>query len=363
MNNFVELNWRSILRFHFPSGYTVSSEHLIRNLNLQGAKIAYQCIRGVVNNLIEPDLRILGFPNRHPYSYDRPEVVYSVADNFVHNSGKYKIGYTMLEVNGIPQHWVKNCNLMNEIWVPSHFNYETFRNSGVTVPIHVMPLGIDPNVFYPKPITTPDDNFTFLYVMCWQDRKKPNHLIEAFLKAFEGKKDVVLLCKINSTPNINVYEEMKKLGIPELGTKIKIIQNPSFTHHQMASLYNSVDCLIHPTRGEGWGMPILEALACGIPAIATAWGGQTDFLNENTGYPIRVKKLVETNSTDLHYKGFSWAEPDLDHMIELMQFVYANREAVRAQSIKTASKIIKQWTWTKSAQQIISRLKSLGYSS
>ncbi len=50
----------------------------------------------------------------------------------------------MLEVNGLPQEWVRQANLMDEVWVPSRFNKETFQLSGVRVPIHVIPLGVDP---------------------------------------------------------------------------------------------------------------------------------------------------------------------------------------------------------------------------
>ena len=55
----------------------------------------------------------------------------------------------MLETDGIPAEWVRQANLMDEVWCPSHFNVKTFRDSGVTRPIHAIPLGIDPGYFNP----------------------------------------------------------------------------------------------------------------------------------------------------------------------------------------------------------------------
>ena len=55
----------------------------------------------------------------------------------------------MLETTGIPDEWVRQANMMDEIWVPSSFNVSTFRESGVTVPIYTIPLGIDYNFFNP----------------------------------------------------------------------------------------------------------------------------------------------------------------------------------------------------------------------
>jgi glycosyltransferase involved in cell wall biosynthesis len=63
-------------------------------------------------------------------------------------------------------------------------------------------------------------------------------------------------------------------------------------------LYAAVDCFVLPTRGEGWGLPIFEAMAMGLPVIATNWSGQVDFMNENNAFPIRVDKLVPSWGSD-----------------------------------------------------------------
>ena len=92
----------------------------------------------------------------------------------------------MLEVTGLPQEWVDGCNSMDEVWVPASFNVETFRDSGVRVPIRVMPLGVDVDYFHPS-ITgfRPSDRFTFLSVFEWGERKAPEVLLRAFAEEFK----------------------------------------------------------------------------------------------------------------------------------------------------------------------------------
>ncbi len=100
-------------------------------------------------------------------------------------------------------------------------------------------------------------------------------------------------------------------------------------------------------------------MACGIPTIATEWSAQKDFINEETGYPIRVKEIVPASSGHIHYDFFNWAEPDFDHRVDLMRYVYENRDAAKERSQKIATEIISRWTWDHMAEKILSRLAQM----
>ena len=139
----------------------------------------------------------------------------------------------MLETTGIPKEWVKQCNMMEEVWVPSHFNEETFRDSGVKVPIHVIPLGIDPSYYSPNIVSYKNhDKYTFLSVFEWGERKAPEILLKGFSKAFKKTDNVVLICKvINNDGGINIDEEIRKLNLPKNGPEIIFLYNTKFADY------------------------------------------------------------------------------------------------------------------------------------
>src|SRR5262249_39933676 len=121
------------------------------------------------------------------------EGVYGQADVFHRNRGAYRGGFSMLETDRIPADWVAHCNAMDEVWVPSRMNEQAFRESGVTRPLHVMPLGYDPAYFHPQIESHREaSRFTFLSIFEWGERKAPEVLLRAFTDEFSANEDVAL---------------------------------------------------------------------------------------------------------------------------------------------------------------------------
>lgn len=357
--------WHSLVEGR--SGYAVSAKNFMIALENQGVDVRYRYVYGKNTPIpygesgVSDDYRI-NVLRKRKFLKNYPQVVYGVADVFHKNSGRYKIGYTMLETTGIPADWVRECNRMDEIWVPSEFNARTFVQSGVKVPVYVMPLGVDCN-YYNRSIVSykKSSKYTFLSIFEWGERKAPEVLLKAYSKAFSGKDDVVLICKVNNgDSSISVENEVRKLDLPVDGPEIVFLHNTDFDDYEMPALYRSCDCFVTATRGEGWGMPILEAMACGLPVIATDWSAQSDFLNENNGYPVKVDRLVDAKAKCIYYEGFQWAQADEEHLIQRMRYVYENQEAAAGMGI-TASEYVKQrFTWDKAAEKMIARLKEIG---
>lgn len=358
------LAWNSIV--NFPSGYAVSAKNMMLALDDLNVDIRYKYVYGpgtpfpVEEKKVSDNYRMNIICQRQ-FSDEIPQVVYGQGDVFKRNTGKYKIGFTMLETTGIPQEWVRQANLMDEVWVPSTFNVKTFKDSGVTVPIYVIPLGIDPNYFNPRIKSyKKHSKYTFLTVFEWGERKAPEKILRAFSKAFSKKDDVLLICKVfNNDGSVNVEHEIQKLNLPKDGPDIIFLYNCKIDDYQMPTLYRSADCFVLPTRGEGWGMPILEAMACGLPVIATNWSSQVDFMNENNSYPLNVKKLIDAQAKCPYYKGFQWADPDEEHLIYLMQHVFKNQEEARLKGTEASKQALEKWTWNNSAEKICERLRAI----
>ncbi len=359
-----EMAWHSIV--NFPSGYAVSAKNLMLSLDKKDVRITYKYVygKGTPFPVEEPetsDNYIVNIIREREFNSMCPQVVYGQGDVFCKNTGKYKIGFTMLETTGIPTEWVRQSNMMDEVWVPSQFNVETFRNSGVTVPIYTIPLGVDDDFFNPQIKSyKKHDRYTFLSIFEWGERKAPEILLRAYSKAFKKDDNVLLVCKIfNNDGSIDVEKEIEKLNLPEDGPEIMIIYNQKIADYQMPNLYASADCFVLPTRGEGWGMPILEAMACGLPTIATYWSAQTEFMTKENSYPLDIEGLIPAEAKCPYYKGFDWANPSEKHLVELLRYVYENQDEARKKGMLAAEDVKKKWTWDKAAEKIMDRLNEI----
>jgi glycosyltransferase involved in cell wall biosynthesis len=317
--------------------------------------------------LAEPEMSdqcMINVVRQRPFAENEIEVVYAQGDVFHRNTGKYKIGYTMLETDHIPKEWAEAANRMDEVWVPSSFNATTFRESGVHKPIHVIPLGVDPDYFNPAIDSfRASDDFTFLSVFEWGERKAPEILLKAFNDEFRRKEKVTLMVKtINMDGGVDIVSQVKKLKLKSAGGRIVFSLNEKVPTYQLGAMYRSADCFVLATRGEGWGMPILEAMACGLPVIATDWSSQCDFMNAENAYPIRVERLVPAVAKCPYYQGFQWAEPSYEHLRQLMRHVYENREEARSKGARASRDAHAQWTWDRAAGKILERLKVISAS-
>ncbi|QTE30228.1 glycosyltransferase [Pengzhenrongella sicca] len=353
----VDVRWRSVA--HSPLGYAVGSRQLMEQLHYQDVRVSFENAYGATEPPTGHAL-IDDFMVREPRDSKAIRVSYSQADAFKRRSTGHEVGYTMLEVTGLPKTWVDGCNAMDEVWVPASFNVDTFRSSGVTVPIQVMPLGVD-DVYFNTQIKGEriSEAFTFLSVFEWGERKAPEVLLRAFAQEFSRKENVMLLLSVfNRDPSIDVRAEIAKLDLPKTA-RIVVMINPEFAGYQMGSLYRSADCFVLPTRGEGWGQPVLEAMACGLPVIATGWSGVTDFLDEEVGFPLEYS-MAPAEARCVYYDGFDWAEPDKDHLQARMREVVNGSDVAKKRGALAAQRVTDQFTWRHSAERIATRLREIG---
>ncbi len=291
---------------------------------------------------------------------------------------KYYVGYTTFETDSIPNTWVDSCNQMDEIWVPSTFNQKTFSKAGVNPEkIFVIPHGVNPSLFnfenvkpiiYGKPA-----GFTFLSIFEFTNRKGWDVLIRAYLEEFKPSEDVRLIIKTHRGAAVLKKDKgsvkdilnnyISSIGFNPEDTPPIIVVEEAIPLEQMSSFYRMANAFILPTRGEGWGIPLAEAMLMGLPAIATRWGGQLDFMNDDNSYLINTEGLVSVGQEQIRdnpfYTGHNWAEPSVKHTRRLMRFVFENRQKAINTGNKAREDILNNWTHIHAARKISKRISAI----
>jgi hypothetical protein len=141
---------------------------------------------------------------------------------------------------------------------------------------------------------------------------------------------------------------------------MSFLVNLEFPHYQLPTLYRSTDCFVSAGRGEGWDMPLMEAMACGLPSIVTDWGAHTMFADDSISYPLRIQGTVPAVAKCPYYRGFAWADPDVEHFRYLLRHVYENRDEARQKGLAAARTMAERWSWRAAAERIVQRLEAIG---
>jgi glycosyltransferase involved in cell wall biosynthesis len=152
-------------------------------------------------------------------------------------------------------------------------------------------------------------------------RKNVSRVVELFRRAFPSEPGVRLRVKITpNSPSVQTH------GDP----RIEVI-DAHLSPAELAEWYRSLDAFVNASAGEGFGLHLLEAMACGVPLISSTFGGVGAFFDGRVGYEVRFRPAGAWNSV---YRG-TWSEPDGDEMVRQMRRVY--RHPFEARELGAAS--------------------------
>jgi glycosyltransferase involved in cell wall biosynthesis len=289
----------------------------------------------------------------------------------------HRIIYTMMETEIVHPDMIRLMNEnYEECWTPTHWNAQTFRQSGLHLPINVMPLGIDPAVFAPNLpakmpqatlMTTHDfgktetpSGFVFVYVFQPSFRKGLDFLLRAFEEAFFADREVGLLL------GTTAYALSESRILPNRDIKARVwALSGKYTERDLAGMYRACKAYVCTSRGEGWNLPVCEAAACGLPVIVPRTSVHPEMVPSGYGLFFdqdEYRVFPEARKTSPWFEGIPFphygasAHKMLVDILRTMKKEYAAAQAIGK---RYSAYVRSKYTWGTSARLIGERLKAI----
>lgn len=358
-----------------PSGYAETVRQVALGLERCGVRVRLEphAWGSAPLHLEEACRRALEAMTKRPGG-GGPVLFITIPENFHKIAGRRSIGWTMLETDRISAAWVDCCNAMDEIWVPTLFNRDTFTASGVnSAKVHVMPLGVDPVHLLDhgrRPPSPKSGRYTFLANGEWVPRKGFDILIRAYCETFSDSDCVTLIIKAFDNTRYEpagqaIQAEIERIASRTAGDRAPRIDfvPAILSPQEMAALYAAADCYVLPTRGEGWNHPALEAAAHRLPIITTRWSGHLDFVHDGNSYLIPIDGFEAVPAfggpNDRVYAGSRWAIPSLAGTKHLLRHVFEQRDEAARRGFR-AHLTARRLTWQAALGRVMTRLCSPG---
>jgi len=280
---------------------------------------------------------------------------------YFHDAFGIPFAFFLHEGTKLPDGWSHQLNQMKKVFVPSKATKNLFKWNGVGVPIVVIPYGVS-DIYHPKEFPPEEQlgDFTFLSVNSWtglpNDRKGTDLLIKAFNEEFNLEEPVKLVLKIGTFWDPQ-KPEFYMAGIKHLtGEENKnILFNSEYaTEADLAEYYQKSSVFVAPTRGEAFGLTILNAKACGMPVIVTKDrnSGHMDFCDDDSTLFIDSDG-VEQADPRFYCEGNMWAKPNLESLKKQMRYAFENYQYLKEIAVAHSEIIREKYTWKKTAEKLV----------
>ena len=263
------------------------------------------------------------------------------------------------EESGFPLEWAKKFNEnLNGITCNSAHVEKILVDSGVTVPVVTTGCGVDhweritPDLDY----VVDGKEFRFLHVSSCFPRKGVDLLLEAFGMAFTSDDDVTLIIKTFTNPHNNIDEQLAQARAANIRYPDVQVIFGDLNDSQLKSLYEKCSVLVAPSKAEGFGLPLAEAMLCGLPVITTNWGGQLDFCTHTNSWLVDY----EFERAQTHFGLFAsvWAKANVRSLSEAMRSAYGATLSERSAMAQEGRKrLLEQFRWSDATSRTVSAVR------
>lgn len=300
---------------------------------------------GMSRDLIKDELRRIGIQMQEDYRKQKVGLLYSYPYGITQLKNDVRIIYTMFESDEIPMDWPEYLQAADEVLVPSKWCSDVFKKAGIRTT--VVPLGYNDRVFKYVHRDLPVEHkepFTFIHYDSFNVRKGFFEVLEAFSQEFKKNEPVKLILKTvrpetpvpivkAEYPNVEVMKGMMDEG-------------------ELLDLLSKCHCMVYPSRGEGFGITPLEAMATGIPAIVPNAHGISEYFNPNYMLEVKVKeKIPALYAKFKNQPAGQMVVCDIKDLRKQMRYAFNHQEEMRELG-RQASDYAKHFTYQRSAEAL-----------
>lgn len=300
---------------------------------------------------------------RHMGMYRMPNKIGCVMslpyDQHIHNHQSVtRVVVTQFETNKIPEKHISNVNIADHLILTSSWQPKVWKKCGINIPISVMTPGVDTDFFAYKQRHR-DGIFRVLLLGAITGRKNPLGAIRIFRAASEGRSNWRFVIKTRKTDAIdNIRRAIA--NDPRMSLEVED-SHPDI----VLKYYHGNDCLLWPSKGEGVGLPPLEAMATGMELVCSDNSGMSDYVHDAICYPIRTSHMESASGAD----GFSreyidafgdvgdWWVPDEHHAVAQLQKCYQAWSDGRGKGTIAAEYVRQHHTLRLQSESILKVLK------
>jgi glycosyltransferase involved in cell wall biosynthesis len=312
--------------------------------------------------------------NRNSFDPNLPGIMIFNEEYLTQFCGRPRIGFPVFELEKFTPLQIAMLKSCDYLFTPTAWGKKVLEeNIGKASynKIHVVNEGFDPVIFPSLRMSDAEIEerpFTFIHVGKFEARKGTMQAIECFFMALEQETARLVMHIHNQFTNNYepIYALLTRLGFkasPDLtiwrraGLSIYFTQ-PMIGQDGIAALYKEADCGLFPTRAEGWGLPILECIASGVPAIVGAWTGQSEYLLPiaKEMSPFLLGQAMQQNAADNFWffgdRG-KWNVPTDSEIMTRIRYAFTNTRTFRGTSAWwNAVAEIRGYTWARAAAQL-----------